>query len=200
MILTYIWIGIIVASLIAEFITLEAFAVWFAVGGFLSLILNLCGVLWEIQIVIFIIIVLLCVLWLRKLIKNYIMKSQSENLPLAKVKLLRTITGKKGFGVVNFNKIPWKVKSENGEKIERGEFVEILSVQKNYLLVKKTEKYVTPKEDTEEIVSEKVAEKENGSEPKIQNKEVTSNAKKQSKDTTKRVVKKSSTKATKTTK
>ena len=39
----WVWLGIVVVALVLEFITMELVSIWFAFGGFVSLIMSACG-------------------------------------------------------------------------------------------------------------------------------------------------------------
>jgi len=52
----WVWLGVTAVSLILEFITMEMASIWFVAGGIIGMILAACGVSWEIQLIVFILV------------------------------------------------------------------------------------------------------------------------------------------------
>ena len=141
MVWVYIWLGVVVASLILEFVTMELVSVWVSIGGFIGMILALCGVNYIVQLVVAIVISIACILGLRKVTLKFLNKNQDKtNIDLAvgtHVKLLEDVTEEK-MGSAKYNGVVWSVKSEDEtKKIKAGALVEIVKVEGNKLIVKK---------------------------------------------------------------
>ena len=141
MVWVYIWLGVVVVSLILEFVTMELVSFWVSIGGFIGMILALCGVNYIVQLVVAIAISIACILGLRKVTLKFLNKNQDKtNLDLAvgtNVKLLEDVTEEKN-GSAKYNGIVWSVKCEDEtKKIKAGTFVEIVKVEGNKLIVKK---------------------------------------------------------------
>ena len=74
----WIWLAVICASLIFEFVSPTMTSIWFAIGALVSLILSACKVdiLW--QVVVFVIISLVFLLSFRKLALKFLYKNNDE--------------------------------------------------------------------------------------------------------------------------
>ena len=66
-----IWLGIIIAAIVIEVITVDLVSVWFAAGGIIALILCLLGINQSIQIAAFIIIAIITAVVVRPIAKKY---------------------------------------------------------------------------------------------------------------------------------
>ena len=75
----YIWLGIVAVTMILEFITMDLVCIWIALGALVAMVLAGCGVGFEIQIVIAIIISVACILGLRKITLKFLEISSSDS-------------------------------------------------------------------------------------------------------------------------
>lgn len=136
----YIWLGVLVVTLVVEFFTLDLVSIWISLGAFVAMILAGCGVPYEIQIIVAIVISVACLIGLRKTAMKFLNKSKEKtNIDLiigTKTKLLSKIT-LDGTGTVKVNGIVYSAVSENGEEINEGERVEIVKMEGNKFIVKK---------------------------------------------------------------
>lgn len=137
----WIWVAVIVASLVVEFSTMDLTSIWFSVGGLVALILAAFGVLFEVQVILFIIISAALLLTLRRWTKNKLIDSSegTTNLDLLKkekFELLTPIT-KQEKGTIKYNGVVWTATSQSGETLEAGTLVEVIEVKGNKLIVKK---------------------------------------------------------------
>lgn len=137
------WLAVIVVSIVIEIITMELVSGWFAVGALFALILSAFNVGLTVELIVFITVSLGLLLtirkWALKLLKNA--KNADTNLDLVihkKTKLLTDITKDK-FGTVSINGVVWNVATNDSSTIAAGEYVTILSVNGNKLIVEKGE-------------------------------------------------------------
>ena len=72
--IVWIWTIVIAVALVVEFFTMELISVWFAIGGLLGLILAVCGVALEIQIICAVVLALGCILGLRRFAIKFLFK------------------------------------------------------------------------------------------------------------------------------
>lgn len=140
MVWLYIWLGITVVTLVVEFITFELVSIWISLGAFIAMILAACGVGYEIQIIVAIVISIGCLLGLRKFALKWLTKSKEKtNLDLVigkKVKLLTKISQDQ-MGTVKLNGITYSAKSSSDEEIDENEYVIVEKIEGNKLIVKK---------------------------------------------------------------
>lgn len=138
----WIWLGVVVVALILEFVTMELVSVWFAFGGFVSLIMSLTTASVASQWIVFTIISLACILGLRKLSLKLLQKDQdhkvtSKELAIGTItKLLEGISKTKN-GLIKVNGVEWTAIAENEEtEIEEGSLIKIVGQRGNKYIVK----------------------------------------------------------------
>lgn len=140
----WVWLGVTALSLILEFVTMEMASIWFVAGGIIGMILAACGVGWEIQLIVFILVSMILLLSLRKIALNVLLKNSNAKTNAnaevgKKFKLLSDITDEEP-GTIKINDVIWKVVSLDGSKIKKGAVVEIVEIKGNKYIVKKGEK------------------------------------------------------------
>lgn len=149
----WIWLGVVVVALVLEFVTMELVSVWFAFGGFVSLIMSLTPASVASQWIVFAIVSLACILGLRKLSLKLLQKDQDHKVTNKELtigtttKLLEGINKTKK-GLIKVNGVEWTAIAENEDaEIEEGSLVKIVGQRGNKYIVKleKTEK--TKKEE-----------------------------------------------------
>lgn len=159
----YIWLGVLALSLIIEFVTMELVSVWVSLGSLVAMILALCGVQIEIQIAVFVVVSVACILGLRRVTLRLLNKSKGKTNLDAVVgtqqKLIKSIS-KDENGLIKYNGIEWTAKSQNNEDIQIGEYVEVLEVEGNKFIVKKIAENnkILKNEEIEETSKEDEAE------------------------------------------
>ncbi len=139
----WVWLGVLAMTAIVEFISLDLTSIWFTAGAVIPFILSAVGgVRWEIQVAIFVVVSALLLIFLRKitrklLLKNANFKTNVDALIGKKVRMIER-TDFETLGAVKINDVVWSARAEKGETIEKGEIVEIVKVDVNKLIVKKT--------------------------------------------------------------
>lgn len=134
----WIWIIIIIASLVAELSTAQMVSIWFTFGAVVALILDLANVSYVYQIITFLVIAILLIFSLRSIAIKYFNKNKSKtNLELIigkRTKLLTDVSFDKP-GTVKVNDVIWVAKSET-ETLNAGDLVEIVQIVGNSLFIK----------------------------------------------------------------
>lgn len=74
----YILLGVVAVSMIIEFITLKVVSIWIAIGGVVAMILAACGVGYEIQIIVMVLVSVACILGLRKVTLKLLDKNKTK--------------------------------------------------------------------------------------------------------------------------
>lgn len=139
--MVWIWLGVIIAAIIIEFSTMDMSAIWFAAGGVFALILSLFrAVPWEAQLAVFLVVSGALVLGLRKIAKKWLLRRSEGRTNLdaylgMKTRLLKAIT-EDAHGEIKINDIIWTAVTEDGKLISADEFVEIVGVKGNKIVVK----------------------------------------------------------------
>lgn len=160
----YVWLGIVVVSLIIEFLTLELVSIWISAGALSGLILALLGVGLEWQIVVAVILTLVCILGLRRFCVKYLLKGKEKtnmDIYIGKKEKLKVGLDGEGGGSIVLNGVSWGVKSENGELIKEGSLVEIVRLEGNKLVVRRVrlDKNVRAKGNTQEGATNEVIDR-----------------------------------------
>lgn len=137
----WIWLGVIVAAVIIEFITLDLISIWFSVGAVIPFILSIFkGMPIWVEVVTFVVSSLLLIIFMRKVAQKWLYRNGGAKTNLDALegragKLLESITLEEN-GAVKFNGIVWTAVSVDGQPIEKGNFVEVVKIQGNKLVVK----------------------------------------------------------------
>ena len=137
----WIWIAVIVSTVIIEGITLDMVSIWFTAGAIIPFILSAFNVVsWEIQLAIFIVLSAVLIFTLRKVTKKLLFKNASKEkintLAGIQTKMLSEATDD-NMGQIKINDVIWSAKSENDEEIKKDELVEIIKISGNKAIVKK---------------------------------------------------------------
>lgn len=140
----WIWLGLIVVAVIVEIATLDLVSVWFAIGAIIPFILSaIGGIPIEIQVVVFVVVSALMIIFLRKYAQKWLFKNMNTktniDVQIGKVyRLLEDADFEKN-GSVKINDVVWTAVSDDGKLIKKGQLVEIVRVDGNKMIVKHAE-------------------------------------------------------------
>jgi membrane protein implicated in regulation of membrane protease activity len=129
-----VWIVAIVLAVIAEAQTAALTAIWFVPGAVVSLILALCNVSWQIQVLVFallsLVMLLFGLLFVRKRIKKMPhIPTNSDRIIGMEGKVTEVIDGDAPTGEVKVDGKRWTARSADGSVIPEGEIVTILRIE-----------------------------------------------------------------------
>ena len=134
-----VWSIVTAAALLAEFLIYNLISSWFAVGGIAALISAPFKLFWPWQILIFVIVSLLFLIFLRPFVVKFIKtKTVPTNLDAnigKQVKLLKDV--KDGRSDIKINDVPWTVVCD--ASLKSGSLVEITGMEGNKYIVKGVE-------------------------------------------------------------
>lgn len=137
------WMIVLVVLLVTEALTMGLTTIWFAGGALLALILALCNVSFQMQIIVFIVVSFILLYFTRPLAVTFFnKKTEKTNLDSIvgeEVVVEEEIDNLRGEGRVNFKGMEWSARSAFGEKIEAGEVVRVKEIQGVKLIVEKME-------------------------------------------------------------
>lgn len=159
----WVWLAVIVVTFVIEVVTLELVSIWFSIGAIIPFILSIFpSVPVWIEIVVFVVVSLLCVLFLRKYAQKWLMKSSDgkTNINLYEGKVVRMLEDAnfEKNGSIKVNDVTWTAVSQDGSLIKAGELVEIVNVDGNKFIVKKANE--NKERDSEKVGQEKIDIKE----------------------------------------
>jgi membrane protein implicated in regulation of membrane protease activity len=139
-----IWLGIAIAMLVVEAFTVDLIAIWFAVAGFVSVIITAIfpDLFYVWQILIFVVLSAVLVLSTRNMVKKFLKrkKDQETNLELVinhRGRVVDEIYNDFERGEVKINGIVWSARTKNGEVVEKDALVTVLEIRGNKLIVEK---------------------------------------------------------------
>lgn len=140
-VLVWVWLAVVIFSLVVEFATTELVSIWFFVGSFVSMILALCRVDEAIQVIVFVTVSLLFMLIARPFVKKWTKRNEIKTNVDSLVGRIALVTediidGNRG--VVKLDSQEWSAISN--ENICKGVKVVILSIEGNKLIVKENKK------------------------------------------------------------
>ena len=113
----YIWLGIAVALLIVELLTVGLTTIWFAVGALLAMTLAFCGVGLGWQLTVFVVVSTALLIVTRPLVQKYInskhVKTNVDAIVGMTGRVVEAINGIEGTGAVIVDGKTWSAKAEN---------------------------------------------------------------------------------------
>ena len=136
-VLAWVWLAIVIISLVLEFLTSEVVSIWFAVGSFVSLILAICNVNEAVQVIIFVAVSLLFLVCARPFIKRWTKRNEIKTNVDSLVGRIAVVSediidGNRG--VVKLDAQEWSAISS--DNLVKGTKVVVLSIEGNKLIVK----------------------------------------------------------------
>ena len=137
---SFVWLGIMVAAIIIEAITVQLVSVWFAGGALVTALVTMFVDLdiWA-QILIFVTVSLLVMVIARPLIKDRLDKQkQATNADSVVGKtavVSEAVDNINGKGAVKINGTVWTARSEDGSPIPKGANVTIRKIEGVKLIV-----------------------------------------------------------------
>ena len=136
--LIWLWLGIFVLALVFEFATADLVSIWFSLAALPSFLLALFDVSPVIQIVLFIVITVILLLFTRPVILKYFkvneIKTNVDSV-IGQEGVVTTPIPSNGIGRIKLRSQEWSAISS--EVLEEGDKIRVLDVDGNKLIVKK---------------------------------------------------------------
>ncbi len=139
----WIWLLITILTAVVELITTDLVSIWFTLGGLAALIAYFLNASQLVQIVIFIIISLVCIISVRPLTKKYLrtnIVSTNYDRVIGQHGLVLKRIDADTRGEVKVLSTEWSACSFDNSTLEAGDYCEILAVEGAHLVVKKINK------------------------------------------------------------
>ncbi len=135
------WIGLLIAFLVIEILTVGLTTIWFAGGSLVALIAGALGASAPIQIVLFFVVSFVMLVFTRPIALKYLnpkrTKTNYEEAVGQKVKVVEEIHNLNGTGKAIYNGVEWTARSVRDEiVIPADTMVEVVSVSGVKLIVK----------------------------------------------------------------
>lgn len=141
--ITLMWTVVLLISVIIEAITIDLVSIWFGVGAVAALICEALGLSQVLQVVIFAIVSVICIIISRPLAKKYLrgntIKTNLDRVIGKHCLVTETITADTK-GEVKVMGTLWSAVSLDNIKIEAGQYAEVVSIEGAHVVVRKIEK------------------------------------------------------------
>lgn len=139
------WLGAFGVLLLIEILTLGLTTIWFAVGALAAFLLTLVNASLAIQIVVFIIVSMVMLIFTRPIMTKYLnkktTKTNAESLAGRRARVLIPINNLKSEGQVMVNGMEWTARSTKDEvTFQKDEMVHIVGISGVKLIVEKENK------------------------------------------------------------
>lgn len=143
-IMFWVWIIILVLTVIFEILTTDLTSMWFSLGAFAALLLNLFvkDNLWWLQVVIFAVVAIVSIIFFKPLLKKKMMNQKAKtniDALINKTVVVVEPIAPNSPGTIKTEGIEWTAVTET-DSFEPGDLVEIVSVSGNTFTVKKLSK------------------------------------------------------------
>ncbi len=154
----YIWLAVVVISVLAEISTAGLVAIWFAPSALICMLLAFLKVSVPIQISAFIVLSgIFMLLFYKKIKDNIDNKSEKTNLDaiIGKEGMVEEDIPPRGTGRVKIGGISWSAYTLNKETtVHKGEYVKVLGIDGVKLLCESISPSSTEKADESKVISE----------------------------------------------
>lgn len=143
-IMFWVWIIILVLTVIFEILTTDLTSMWFSLGAFAALLLNLFvkDNLWWLQVIIFAVVATVSIIFFKPLLKKKMMNQKAKtniDALINKTVVVVEPIAPNSPGTIKTEGIEWTAVTET-DSFEPGDLVEIVSVAGNTFTVKKLSK------------------------------------------------------------
>lgn len=122
-----LWLVLLILFLVAEGATAAVTTIWFAAGALVAIVAALLGAQIWLQVIIFVVVSIGCLLALRPLLKKYItpkkVRTNVDAVVGSQGIVLERIDNLAGTGRVKLGGMEWSARAENKECIEAGTVV-----------------------------------------------------------------------------
>lgn len=141
-----VWLVLLIVFAVAEAATVGLTSVWFAIGSLGALICALLGGNIWLQVGIFIVLSLVCLLALRPLAKKYLNSrvepTNADRVIGQEARVTQAIDNIQGTGSVTIGGITWTARSEHDTPIPAGAMVRVLRIEGVKVMVEKVKEEV----------------------------------------------------------
>ena len=141
-----VWLALLIIFAVAEAATVGLTSVWFAVGSLGALVCALAGGNIWLQLGIFIVLSLVCLVALRPLAKKYlntrVEPTNADRVIGQEARVTQDIDNIQGTGAVTIGGVTWTARSEHDTPIPAGAMVRVLRIEGVKVMVEKSKEEV----------------------------------------------------------
>lgn len=128
-----VWLALLIIFAVAEAATVGLTSVWFAIGSLGALVCALAGGNIWLQLGIFIVLSLVCLVALRPLAKKYlntrVEPTNADRVIGQEARVIQDIDNIQGTGAVTIGGVTWTARSEHDTPIPAGAMVRVLRIE-----------------------------------------------------------------------
>ena len=149
------WLVLFILLMVIELATMGLTTIWFAAGSLVALVLSLFDVPLAIQIIVFLTVAVILLIWTRPIAMRYFNRNRTrtnvESVIGKKALVIKTIDNIHSEGKVNLNGMEWSARaSRDADLYQKDEIVQITGVQGVKLIVEKPQNKADSKEESPE--------------------------------------------------
>lgn len=141
-----VWLALLIIFAVAEAATVGLTSVWFAIGSLGALVCALAGGNIWLQLGIFIVLSLVCLVALRPLAKKYLNNrvepTNADRVIGQEARVTQDIDNIQGTGAVTIGGVTWTARSEHDTPIPTGAMVRVLRIEGVKVMVEKSKEEV----------------------------------------------------------
>ena len=143
-IMPWIWLGVIIFTVIYEFVTYDLESIWFTVGAVVALVLSFFENTFKpwLQLLIFAIVSVIMLItlrkWTKKIVTSDFIPTNADSL-IGKEIIVSKVSSKANMAEAKVNGVIWSIESEKKDTLKEGETVIIKKIEGNKLIVIKEE-------------------------------------------------------------
>ena len=138
--MVYVWLGVIVVSLLVEAGTMSLVSIWCAAGALVTVFAAYFGASFQMQLLLFVVLSLAGAALARPLAKQYVdpykVATNADRLPGMEARVTEDIDNSRPSGAVYVDGKTWTARSADGETIPAGELVEVQWIEGVKLIVR----------------------------------------------------------------
>lgn len=139
------WLGLFILLMIIELATMGLTTIWFAAGSLAALVLSLFDVALPIQIIVFLAVAVILLIWTRPIAMRYFNQNRTrtnvESMVGKTALVTKTIDNIHSEGKVNLNGMEWSARaSRDTDVYQKDEIVQVIEIQGVKLIVEKLQK------------------------------------------------------------
>ena len=141
-----VWLALLIIFAVAEAATVGLTSVWFAIGSLGALVCALAGGNIWLQLGIFIVLSLVCLVALRPLAKKYlntrVEPTNADRVIGQEARVTQDIDNIQGTGAVTIGGVTWTARSEHDTPIPAGAMVRVLRIEGVKVIVEESKEEV----------------------------------------------------------
>ena len=141
-VLPFIWLGIVVLAVVVEVSTVALVSIWFMPAALVSMILAFCGVPLWIQILVFLILSALCIVFIQPLSKKVLgvkhVATNADSLIGEEAVVIEDINNLEARGQVKVRGQVWTARSADKDAVyTKGDVLNVIAIEGVKLICKK---------------------------------------------------------------